>query len=91
MQEDQPVHVLKPGHVYASELAAESTNMAPGHPEGIFESMANLYSGAAKAIRGEDYIEGAFPTIRDGVRGMKFIEAVLASDKNGNTWTEIED
>ena len=91
LQEDQPVHVLKPGHVYASELAAESTNMAPGHPEGIFESMANLYSGAAKAIRGEDYIEGAFPTIRDGVRGMKFIEAVLASDKNGNTWTEIED
>ncbi|MFT6873207.1 MAG: putative dehydrogenase [Roseivirga sp.] len=91
LQEDQPVHVLKPGHVYASKLAVESTNMAPGHPEGIFESMANLYSGAAKAIRGEDYIEGAFPTIRDGVRGMKFIEAVLASDKNGNTWTEIED
>lgn len=91
LQEDQPVHVLKPGHVYASKLAEESTNMAPGHPEGIFESMANLYSGAAKAIRGEEYIEGAFPTIRDGVRGMKFIEAVLASDKNGNTWTEIED
>ena len=65
--------------------------MAPGHPEGIFDSMANLYTGAARAIRGEEYREGAYPTIRDGVRGMKFIEAVLASAKNGNIWTEIID
>ncbi|GAB5523539.1 MAG: Gfo/Idh/MocA family oxidoreductase [Roseivirga sp.] len=82
---------LKPGHDYNSEFAKLSTKMAPGHPEGIFDSMANLYSGAARAIKGEDYIDGAFPTIRDGVRGMKFIEAVLASDKNGNSWTEIVD
>ncbi len=91
LQEDQPVQMLKPGHTYASELARTSTKMAPGHPEGIFDSMGNIYSGAAKAIRGESYIDGAFPTIRDGVRGMKFIEAVIASDKNGNSWTEIED
>ncbi|MFT6215959.1 MAG: putative dehydrogenase [Roseivirga sp.] len=85
------MQVLKPGHDYNSELSKISTKMAPGHPEGIFDSMANLYLGAAKAIRGEDYIDGAFPTIRDGVRGMKFIEAVLASNKEGNTWTEIVD
>ena len=65
--------------------------MAPGHPEGIFDSMGNIYLGTAKAIRGEKYLEGAFPNIRDGVRGMKFIEAVLASAKNGNVWTEIVD
>ncbi len=91
LQEGEPMHVLKPGHAYAGKLAAESTKMAPGHPEGIFDSMANLYIGAAKAIRGEKHLDGAYPTIRDGVRGMKFIEAVLDSDKNGNTWTEIED
>jgi predicted dehydrogenase len=91
LQENQPMQVMKPGHVYASELAKQSTKMAPGHPEGIFDSMANLYTGAAKAIRGEAYLEGSYPTIRDGVRGMKFIEAVLASAKAGNTWTEIVD
>lgn len=85
------MQVLKPGHEYNSEFAKISTKMAPGHPEGIFDSMANLYTGAAKAIRGESYIDGAFPTIRDGVRGMKFIEAVLASNKAGNSWTEIVD
>lgn len=91
LQENQPMQVMKPGHVYASELAKQSTKMAPGHPEGIFDSMANLYTGAAKAIRGEAYLDGSYPTIRDGVRGMKFIEAVLASAKAGNTWTEIVD
>lgn len=83
--------VLKPGHAYNGEFAKISTKMAPGHPEGIFDSMANLYLGAAKAIRGEKYLDGAFPGIRDGVRGMKFIEATLHSSKNGNVWTEIED
>uniref|UniRef100_UPI004047741C Gfo/Idh/MocA family protein n=1 Tax=Roseivirga sp. TaxID=1964215 RepID=UPI004047741C len=91
LQENQPMQVMKPGHAYSSELAKQSTKMAPGHPEGIFDSMANLYTGAAKAIRGEAYLEGSYPTIRDGVRGMKFIEAVLASAKAGNTWTEIVD
>lgn len=91
LQEDKPVQVFKPGHVYNSDFAKESTKMAPGHPEGIFDSMANIYNGAAKAIRGEEYKKGAFPTIHDGVRGMKFIEAVLASTQNGNSWTEIVD
>ncbi|HEY9118047.1 MAG TPA: Gfo/Idh/MocA family oxidoreductase [Roseivirga sp.] len=83
--------VLKPGHAYNGEFAKISTKMAPGHPEGIFDSMANLYLGTAKAIRGEKYLDGAFPGIRDGVRGMKFIEATLHSWKNGNVWTEIVD
>ncbi|KYG76736.1 Gfo/Idh/MocA family protein [Roseivirga echinicomitans] len=91
LQEDTPVQVFKPGHVYNSDFAKESTKMAPGHPEGIFDSMANIYNGAAKAIRGEEYRKGAFPTIHDGVRGMKFIEAVLESTQNGNSWIEIVD
>lgn len=91
MEEGKPVQVLKPGHAYNGDLATLSTKMAPGHPEGIFDSMGNIYSGAAKAIRGEEYLEGAFPTVHEGVRGMKFIEAVLESSRNGNVWTEIED
>lgn len=91
LQEDKPAQVFKPGHAYNNDFAKESTKMAPGHPEGIFDSMANIYNGAAKAIRGKEYRKGAFPTIRDGVRGMKFIEAVLESTQNGNSWTEIVD
>ena len=82
---------LKPGHAYNSEFTKISTKMAPGHPEGIFDAMANLYAGAARAIRGKAYDHGAFPGIREGVRGMKFIEAVLVSSQNGNLWIEIKD
>jgi hypothetical protein len=52
--------------------------------------MANIYKGAARAIRGEKYNDGEFPTMKDGVRGMNFIEATVDSHKNGNTWVALE-
>ena len=91
MDEGKALQVLKPGHEYNGELAKISTKMAPGHPEGIFDSMGNLYKGAARAIRGEEHMDGEYPTIREGVRGMKFIEATLESNRNDNTWTDIND
>ncbi|MEM1409074.1 MAG: Gfo/Idh/MocA family oxidoreductase, partial [Bacteroidota bacterium] len=87
--EDQPMQVLKPGNPYNSKFAEESTKLAPGHPEGIFDAMGNIYKGAAKAIRGEKYVDGAFPTIYDGVRGMNFIEKALDSASKGNVWVDF--
>ncbi len=86
----EALRVLKPGHAYNSELSLAGTKLPPGHPEGIFDSMANIYLGAAKAIRGEDHDEGEFPTMLDGVRGMNFIEATVASHKGGNVWIDLD-
>lgn len=86
MQEGKPAQIYRPGNPYTTDFAQESTKMAPGHPEGLFDAMGNIYEGTAKAIRGEEYREGAFPTVQDGVRGMKFIEAVLKSSKEGQVW-----
>jgi len=91
MEEGKALQVLKPGHEYNGELATLSTKMAPGHPEGIFDSMGNIYKGTANAIRRKKVLDGEYPTIREGVRGMKFIEAALHSSNNGNIWTEIDD
>lgn len=88
-EEGKPKQVMKPGNPYNGEFAMESTRMAPGHPEGIFDSMSNIYSGAAKSIRGEQFHEGAFPTVIDGVRGMKFIEAAVKSTEQGNVWVDL--
>jgi len=90
LSDTEPLQVYKPGHAYNSELSLNGTKLPPGHPEGIFDSMANIYLGAAKAIRGEQYDPGEFPTMLDGVRGMNFIEATVASHKQGNTWIEME-
>lgn len=86
---DKPLQVLKPGHAYNSELSLSGTKLPPGHPEGIFDSMANIYLGVAKAIRKEPYNLGEFPVMRDGVRGMKFIEQCVASHKAGNVWIDL--
>ena len=89
MTDDKPVQIYKPGHAYNSELSLNGTKLPPGHPEGIFDSMANIYLGVARAIRGEEYNSGEFPTMMDGVRGLNFIESSVASHKDGNTWVDL--
>jgi len=90
MEDGQPLRMLKPGHAYNSKLSLEGTKLPPGHPEGIFDSMGNIYKGVAKAIRGEAYNSGEFPTIIDGARGMDFIEKTVDSHRKGNVWVELE-
>ena len=89
LKDDAPLQVLKPGHPYNSDLSISGTKLPPGHPEGIFDAMGNIYLGMAKAIRREPYDPAEFPTLKDGVRGMKFIESCIASHKEGNVWTKI--
>ena len=90
LKDDEPRRVIKPGNAYVSEIAADGTKLPGGHPEGIFDAMGNIYKGVAKAIRGEDFYDGEFPTMKDGVRGMLFIEKVVESNKNGNVWVSME-
>ncbi len=90
MSDTEPTQVYKPGHAYNSKLSLDGTKLPAGHPEGIFDSMANIYLGASRAIRGEKYNDGEFPTMKDGVRGMDFIEATVKSHKDGNTWVALE-
>jgi predicted dehydrogenase len=90
MSDTDPVQIYKPGHAYNSKLSLDGTKLPPGHPEGIFDSMANIYLGVARAIRGEKYNDGEFPTMTDGVRGLNFIESTVASHKGGNVWVDLD-
>ncbi|HKL35272.1 MAG TPA: Gfo/Idh/MocA family oxidoreductase [Salegentibacter sp.] len=90
MEDGQPLKVLKPGHEYNSALSLDGTKLPPGHPEGIFDSMGNIYKGVAKAINGEKYHPAEFPTMKDGIRGMNFIEKVVDSHAKGNVWVKLD-
>ena len=90
LSDDKPLQVYKPGHAYNSKLSLDGTKLPPGHPEGIFDSMANIYLGVARAIRGEKYNDGEFPTMLDGVRGLDFIESTVESNKKGNVWVDLK-
>jgi predicted dehydrogenase len=76
--------------------AIHATRVPPGHPEGYLEAFAQLYKDAALQIQALD--EGrALPaesllltTVEDGVAGLRFIDAVLASSAADGQWREIE-
>jgi predicted dehydrogenase len=94
---DEPKKILKTGsgNTYLSNHALVHTRLPGGHPEGYIESLANIYRNFAMAIH--LYNEGKkwrsalhdFPTITDGMRGMKFIEAAIESGKNNSKWTTL--
>ena len=90
LEDGKPLRVLKPGHTYNSELSLDGTKLPPGHPEGIFDSMGNIYRGIAKAIKKEEFDSAEFPTIVDGVRGMSFIEKAVESHQKGNVWIKLD-
>jgi predicted dehydrogenase len=89
LSDSGPTTIYKPAHDYNEKLAEISHTMPPGHPEGIYEALANIYKGTARSIRGEKFNPGEFPTVHEGVRGMKFIHSVVESNKKGNTWVKI--
>ena len=86
---DKPLQVLKPGNPYLSKFSLQDTKLPAGHPEGIFDSMGNIYNGVARKIRGVKNFDGGFPTLEEGVRGMKFIEKVVESNAKGNIWLKL--
>ena len=90
LEDGHPLRVLKPGHTYNSDLSLDGTKLPPGHPEGIFDSMGNIYKGVARAIRNEDYDHSEHPTVIDGLRGVHFIEKAVESHKKGNVWVDID-
>ena len=76
----------------ANADAARVTRIPSGHPEGYLEGFATIYSEIAQAIRaarsgGKPADPAAqFPTIDDGIAGVAFIEAAVASSAAGGTW-----
>lgn len=91
LQDGEPMKVLKPGNSYNSELSLDGTKLPPGHPEGIFDAMGNIYKGVARAIKHETYDSAEYPGLEDGIRGMNFIEQTIASNDQGNIWKNLDD
>lgn len=90
----QPKQLLTRGGAGAWPEAARVTRVPGGHPEGYLEGFATIYSEAAQAIiaaRNGAPVDPAvtYPSVRDGLAGMKFVEAAVASSRSGNVWTKV--
>ena len=87
----QPPQTLSRGNGYLCVEAKAATRLPPGHPEAFIEAFANIYLGAARAIRsGKPAIgkEFDYPDVYDGTRGVHFIETVVKSSTSDRKWTD---
>jgi predicted dehydrogenase len=96
---DGMVHIMRRGNECVgakSAAAARATRLPGGHPEAYFEAMANVYCNFADTVRAKmnrtkaDPLVKDFPTVDDGLRGMLFIDSVIASSKSKQKWTKFK-
>jgi len=94
---DKPAQTLRAGGNYGdreSVYAVHNTRTPGGHPEGYLEAFGNLYRNFALSLMAKLNNEEAkpewldFPGVEDGIRGMAFIENVVASNQSNEKWTD---
>jgi predicted dehydrogenase len=93
---DQPAQILRAGANYSSlsSYATSNCRTPGGHPEGYLEAFANIYRNFALTLSAR--IDGKepkkenldFPGVEDGIRGMAFIDNVVASAGSSDKWTK---
>jgi predicted dehydrogenase len=92
---DRPTQVYRTGVGQLYPEAQAHTRIPAGHPEGYLEAFANIYRNFSYCVRARlegktpDPLYMDFPKVQDGVRGMRFIDRVIASGKSKNKWIEF--
>lgn len=90
-----PPRILTRGGAGSTEAGLRGLRVPPGHPEGYLEGFATLYADAAAMIRQADHggpapEDVAVPDAAQGLRGMRFIAACLASSAADGVWTPLD-
>jgi predicted dehydrogenase len=89
---DRPMQILRAGNNYLSSYARHNSRTPSGHPEGFIEAFANHYRNFCLCVKAqlnnekpkEEWLD--FPGIEEGIRGMAFVENVIASGKSSEKW-----
>lgn len=96
---DGPMQVWKRGNDYVakkSPAAGRATRLPSGHPEAFLEAFANHYLNFTDTVKAA--VEGKkpnplaldFPGVEEGLRGMLFLDALVASGKSKQKWTKMK-
>ncbi len=87
-----PAEVRTPNGPGSHPLTRRSSRIVAGHPEGFPSAFGNLFSDAAEAMAARlsgtecDPLALHFPTARDGLAGMRFVQAVVDSSRANGAW-----
>jgi predicted dehydrogenase len=92
---DKPAEIYRTGGGYNTSFAVHNTRIPAGHPEGYLEAFANLYRNFALTLSAkingekpkEEWLD--FPGVEEGIRGMAFVDNVVASSQSEEKWMEF--
>jgi predicted dehydrogenase len=90
---EKPTKTFTPNGNNLHKEALAASRIPAGHPEGYLEAFANIYKNYATHLKtklanlAHDVVD--YPTVTDGLRGVKFIHAVVASDSKNSAWVKL--
>ena len=88
----EPVRVITRGDPFLPPAIIGAGRTPRGHPEGLREAFANIYTEMAQErmalALGEPVPELPYPRIAEGAHTMAFIEACVASQRSGS-WADV--
>ncbi|VDC28294.1 Gfo/Idh/MocA family protein [Pseudogemmobacter humi] len=89
-----PKQLLSRNGAGADPAAARVSRIPAGHPEGYLEAFATLYTEAARAIRAHEAGEApgpevTYPTLAEGLSGMRFVAACVQSARRNAAWVTL--
>ncbi|MCB9079795.1 MAG: Gfo/Idh/MocA family oxidoreductase [Anaerolineaceae bacterium] len=91
---DGPIQTLSRGFGWLYPEAQHASRLWPGHPEGFLAAFANIYSDIADAIIARqngvkvDPSSPIFPTVEDGVLGVRFVDVAVESNEQDGRWVD---
>ena len=90
-----PKQKITRGGAGSLSSANDVTRIPPGHPEGYLEGFANIYTDVANALTAKmnnnyDAEKYNFPTVVDGLEGIRFIERSIASSSSDSSWVNFK-
>ena len=92
---NQPSRRLTRGSSFVGNQSARLTRIPAGHPEGYLEGFANIYREVADEfsakISGKPISKDIlYPTSKEGLYGVSFIEAAIESNSKDSVWTDLK-
>ena len=92
---DKATEVIRTGVGKFSKAAQAHTRLPAGHPEGYLEAFANIYRNFAFCLQADlvgkkpKAVYEDYPSVEDGVRGMRFIERVVVASRGKEKWVRF--
>lgn len=92
-QKGKPSMIYDAGRPYIKEESLRITHASPDHHDGYLDAFSHIYRSYAEVLlaklEGREAPDFTFPTIRDGVDGVRFVAACAKSQAEGNVWVDL--